>query len=85
MRASRLEPPVASRFRGQREKPHPLVVVRDAKELTDSRSDPTELLHAVSNWLALEAVSIILCDSPALRLTPLPSALLYRALPKALQ
>lgn len=75
MRASRPEPPVASRFRGQREEPHPLVVVRDAKELTDSRSDPTELLHAVSNWLALETVFIIFCDSPALRLTPLPSAL----------
>ena len=37
---------------------HLLVVVRDAKELTDSRTDPTELLPAVSNWLALETGSI---------------------------
>ncbi len=37
---------------------HLLVVVRDAKELTDSRTDAIELLPAVSNWLALETVSI---------------------------
>ena len=45
---------------------HLLVVVSDAKELTDSRTDPSELLPAVSSWHALETGSIL----SAARITP---------------